>query len=199
MTTCKKIAAGIVRNCDDKLVVGLEDVAMFINHEDIDFDTSTFNSTNPTVIETIVLKTASPTLSGYKIEGYNYSHEHEANFVRQRFQNGWSHSFLFRIFDNTPVTKLFLQNIEDARFVVIIKNRYHNRNGDNPGDAKFEVLGWKHGLRITEGSRNPQDEETKGAWVLTAASDESNPEHDAPYAFFNTDYAATEAAFDAFE
>lgn len=199
MTTCKNIAAGIVRNCDDKMVVGLQDEAIVINHDDIDFDSSTFEATNPMVISSIVLKTTSPTSTGYKLEGYNFSHEHETSLVRQRFQSGWNHSFLFRIFDNTPDTKEFVQNAEEARFVVIIKNRYHNRNADSdPGSTVFEVLGWKHGLRLSEATRNPQDEETKGAWVLQASNDENNPEPDPPYAFWITDYATTETAFDAF-
>lgn len=199
MTTCRKIAAGIVHNCENKLVGGLHDEAMLINHEDIDFENSEFDTENPMVIKNIVLKSISPTPSGYKVQGWNFSHEHQTELVRQRFQNGWQHMFLFRIFDNDPKTKEFIHNIEMARFVVVIKNRYYNRLADDPGSTVFEVLGWKFGLRLETALRDPQDEELKGAWVLTAQNDGSNPEPDAPYTFWDTDYATTAAKFEAFE
>jgi hypothetical protein len=197
MSTCGKITAGITHNCLDKLVQGLDDVAVLINIEDIDKDTSTFNSSNKFVLEQIVLKTASPALKGYKIEGYNFSKEHDTALVKRRFIDGWDHNFLFRIFDNNPDIKKFVNEAVDSRFVVIIKNKYNNKNATTAGNSVYEVLGWEHGLEIAEATRNPNDDETMGAWVLRATCDEANKEPYPPYTFFNTNLTTTDAAFAA--
>jgi len=198
MTTCGKIASGIVHNCPDTLVSGLQDEAILINAADIDYDNCVFDGTNKMILTDIVLKTASPVLTGFKIEGYNFSNEHDTALVKRRFIDGWEHNFLFRIFDNTPEIKEWVKNAVGSRFIVITKNKYNNRNAILPGTTVFEVLGFWNGLEILEATRNASDEETQGGWVLKAGCDESNKEPYPPYAFFKTSLAVSQAAFDAF-
>lgn len=198
MSTCGKITAGITHNCLDKLVSGLHDEMILINYDDIDFDSCNFNATNKLIVEDIVLKTASPALTGFKIEGYNLSNEHDTALVKRRFINGWDHNLLFRVFDNTPEVKQFVNEATDSRFIAIIKNKYRNKNATTDGTTVFEVLGWEHGLEISEATRNVNDEETMGAWVLRAACDETNKEPYPPYTYFKTSLTVTQAAFDAF-
>lgn len=197
MDLCK-ITADISHNCDDKLVTGLYDEVVLINHDDIDFASCNFNATNTLMLEDITLKTASPTLSGYRLEGYNYSNEHNTALVKQRYVDGWDHNLLMRIFDNTPEVKKWVSEAAGSRFVAIICNKYENTNATTPGTTVYEVLGWKFGLEISEATRNPNDGETKGAWVLQAASDPDNKEPYLPYTYFKTSLAVTKAAFDAF-
>jgi hypothetical protein len=198
MSTCGKISAGITHNCLDKLVSGLHDEVILINLDDIDKDNCTFDANNKLIITDLVLKTASPALAGYKIEGYNFSNEHDTALVKRRFIDGWDHNFLFRVFDNTPEVKKFVTEAVDSRFVAIIKNKYRNKNATTDGTTVFEVLGFEHGLEISEATRNVNDEETMGAWVLKATCDETNKEPYPPYTFFKTDLATTQTAFDAF-
>jgi len=198
MSICGKITKGIVHNCLDKLVSGLHDEIILINHEDIDFDASTFDATNKMMLSDIVLKTASPALTGFKIEGYNFSNEANVALAKKRFISGWDHNFLFRVFDNNPEVKQFVVDAVDSRFVILAKNRYRNKNSTVDGTSVFEVYGWELGLEISEATRDLNDSETMGAWVLQAACDEENKEPYPPYTFFKTDLAATEAAFQAF-
>ena len=198
MATCGKISAGITHNCLDKLVSGLHDEVILINLADIDKDSCTFDANNKLILTDLVLKTASPALAGYKIEGYNFSNEHDTALVKRRFIDGWDHNFLFRVFDNTPEVKKFVTEAVDSRFVAIIKNKYRNKNATTDGTTVFEVLGFEHGLEISEATRNVNDEETMGAWVLKATCDETNKEPYPPYTFFKTDLATTQTAFDAF-
>ncbi len=198
MSTCGKITAGIVHNCLDKLVSGLHDEMILLNLDDIDKSASTFDATNKLILTDIVLKTASPTLSGFKIEGYNFSNEHNVALVKRRFINGWDHNLLFRVFDNTPEVKKFVEEATESRFVLIVKNQYNNKGATTAGTTVFEVLGWEHGLEISEATRDVNDEESMGAWVLQAACDEVNKEPYMPYTFFKEDLATTQAAFDAF-
>ena len=198
MATCGKISAGITHNCLDKLVSGLHDEVILINLADIDKDSCTFDANNKLILTDLVLETASPALAGYKIEGYNFSNEHDTALVKRRFIDGWDHNFLFRVFDNTPAVKKFVTEAVDSRFVAIIKNKYRNKNATTDGTTVFEVLGFEHGLEISEATRNVNDEETMGAWVLKATCDETNKEPYPPYTFFKTDLATTQTAFDAF-
>jgi len=198
MSTCGKIAAGITHNCTDKLVSGLHDEVIFINLDDIDKESCVFDSSNKMLLTDLVLASASPANTGFKLEGYNYSNEHDTALVKRRFIDGWDHNLTFRIFDNTPEVKEWVKNAVDSRFVAIIMNRYRNSNASTDGTTVFEVLGFHNGLEISEATRNANDEESMGAWVLKATCDEVNKEPYPPYTYFKTDYATTKAAFDAF-
>jgi hypothetical protein len=198
MNICGKIASGITHNCLDTLVSGLKDEVIFLNYDDIDFDNCFFDNANKMILTDLVLKTASPALTGFKVEGYNFSNEHDTALVKRRFIDGWEHNLLFRIFDNTPEVKKWVTNAVGSRFVAVIKNQYNNKNATLPGTTVFEVLGFSQGLEITEATRNANDEESMGAWVLKAACDETNKEPYPPYTFFKTSLAVTQAAFDAF-
>ena len=199
MSTCTSITAGIARNCDDKMVTGLQDEVILINLDDIDKASSAFDATNDMTITSIVLKTTSPAAAGYKIEGINFSNEHNTALVKRRFINGWDHNLMFRVFDNTPAVKKFVKEAVDSRFVAIIKNRYNNRNASSDaGVTVYEVLGWEYGLEITEATRDVMDEESLGAWVLQAACDDTVKEPQAPFTFWDTDESTTETAFQAF-
>lgn len=197
MSTCGKIGNDIAHNCLDKLVQGLEDVLVLINHDDLDLDSCTFDPTNRLICTNLVFKTASPALKGYKVEGYNMSNEHDTALAKKRFINGWEHNILWRIFDNTPEVKKYVADAADSRFVAVIKNKYNNRHAALPGTTVYEILGFTHGLEISEATRNPNDDETMGAWVLRGACDESNKEPDPPYTYFvGGTKAATDTAFE---
>ena len=76
MATCDKITDSILYNCS-KMVAGIKDVAYLINIDDIDKDNCTFDPNNPLLLTQLVLKSASPELTAFKIEGHNYSNEHD--------------------------------------------------------------------------------------------------------------------------
>ena len=78
--------------------------------------------------------------------------------------------------------------------MVIIENNY---NKDNLGRTVFEVLGWDFGLELNEITRNTNDEDTLGGWVLTAGCSDTLKESLPPMTFFTTDIATTRLAIDA--
>lgn len=187
---CNEIIACILKNCEN-LVQGVKDRAYFINYDHVDKDLSTFDPDNTLLLTQLVLKTVSPAAYAYCIEGYNMSNEHTVAMVKRRYQKVWDHNFIFRIFDNTPEDKLWIQSAVDSRFIVIIENNY---NKDGEGRTVFEVLGWDMGLEVNAAERNVNDEEMMGGWILTAGCSDTVKESLPPLTFFNTDIATTRGA-----
>jgi len=179
------------------MVAGIKNMLYFINIDDVDKDKCTFDPDNPTLLTQLVLKSATPELTAFQVEGYNYSNEHDTALVKGRYYNSWEHNIRYRIFDNTPDVKLWIKTALNARFVVIIENNYTSE-ASPVGNTVFEVLGWDFGLEIKECTRVAADEELAGGWNILAGCSETLKESKPPLAFFVGDtITATRAAIAA--
>lgn len=184
MTVCKEIVDCVLANCS-KLLPGIKDRAYFINFDCVDKDTSTFDVDNALLLTQLVLETTSPPCYAYCVEGYNFSNEHTVAMVKGRYQKTWDHNFVFRIFDNTPEVKEWIDNAIGSRFMVIIENNYNKNDGVlAEGRTVFEVLGWDFGLEINAAERDVNSDETLGGWVLTAGCSDTMKESLPPLAYF---------------
>ena len=188
MDLCGKIQADIQLNCETP-VTGLKDRLVLINYDDIDWANVDFNATNPMLVETLALK---GTTRGYLVQGINMSNKHNSALAPRPYLNGWDHTMNFIVFDNTPAVKQYLNELAHARVVAVWENRYKKEDGD----TAFEIAGLDVGLRLTEGTRDADDEDSLGGWVLTLATGDSKEPHP-PRAYFLTDYATTNAAFES--
>ena len=104
----------------------------------------------------------------------------------------------FRIFDNTPEDKLWIQNAIDSRFLIIIENNYSKEDAvEGDGRTVFEILGWDFGLELNAAERNTGDEEMLGGWVLTAGCSDKLKESLPPRSYFVTDIATTRLALES--
>lgn len=194
---CNQIVACILKNCEN-LVPGIKDKAYFINYDCVDKDASDISTTNALILESIVFKTATPHCYAYCVEGYNFSNEHKVTMVKKTYQKTWEHSFIFRIFNNTPEDKIWIENLKDSRFIVIIENNYSKTDAVlGNGRTVFEVLGWDFGLELNAAERDVNSDEMLGGWLLTAGSSDKMKESSLPLTFFDTDIATTRAAVDA--
>ena len=194
---CNQIVDCILKNCE-QLVPGIKDKAYFINYDCIDKDLSTFDPDNSLLCTQLVLKTFSPPCYAYSVEGYNFSNEHSVALVKKTYQKVWEHNFIFRIFDNTPEDKLWIQNAIDSRFLIIIENNYSKEDAvEGDGRTVFEILGWDFGLELNAAERNPGDEEMLGGWVLTAGCSDKLKESLPPRSYFVTDIATTRLALES--
>jgi hypothetical protein len=180
--TCSQITADILYNCSN-LVAGVKDMAYFINIDDIDKDACSFDPDNPTLLTLLVLKSTSPAPRAFKVEGHNYSNEHDTALVKKTYFNQWDQNFRFRIFDNTPDEKLWIVNAVGSRFAIIQENNYSN-TASPAGRTVFEVLGWDFGLEIKEAVRAAGDEELAGGWNLLAGCSEQFKESKPPLTLF---------------
>ena len=194
---CNQIVACILKNCEN-LVPVVKDKAYFINYECVDKDASTFDADNALLLTSLALKSASPPCYAYCVEGYNFSNEHKVTMVKKTYQKTWEHGFIFRIFDNTPEDKLWIENLKDSRFLVIIENNYSKADATlGNGRTVFEVLGWDFGLELNAAERDANSDEMLGGWLLTAGSSDKMKESSIPLTFFDTDIATTRADIDA--
>lgn len=184
MIGCNQIVDCILKNCE-ALVPGIKDLAYFINYDDVDKDLSTFDVDNPLLLTQLVLKTVSPPAYAYCVNGYNFSNEHTVAMVKRTYQKVWDHNFIFRIFDNTPEVKQWIENAKDSRFIVIIENNYNKPDTVlGAGRTVFEVLGWDQGLELNAVERNVNDEELLGGWLLTAGTSDRVKESQVPLSYF---------------
>jgi len=192
---CNQIVDCILKNCAN-LVPGIKDKAYFINYDCVDKDLSTFDPDNALLLTQLVLKSASPTCYAYCVEGYNFSNEHKATMVKKTYQKVWDHGFVFRIFDNTPEVKLWIENAKDSRFMIIIENIYNKNVAPLPaGRTVFEVLGWDFGLELNAAERDANSDELLGGWLLTAGCSDKLKESYMPLSYFvGGTIAATRAA-----
>lgn len=188
LTLCGKIQADITLNCVTP-VTGLKDRLVLINYDDVDFDNIVYNATNPMLVETLALK---GTTRGYLVQGINMSNKHNAALAPRPYMNGYEHNINFIVFDNDPASKLWLDNLTHARLVGIWENRYKKTNGD----TSFEIGGLDVGLNLLEGTRDADNEETLGGWLLSLRTGNSKEPH-APRSYFITDYATTNLAFES--
>ena len=194
---CNQIVACILKNCEN-LVPGIKDKAYFINYDCVDKDNSSFDADNALILTDIHLATASPPCYAYCVEGYNFSNEHKVSMVKKTYQKTWEHGFVFRIFDNTPEDKLWIENLKDSRFIVIIENNYSKPDATN-GDGRtvFEVLGWDFGLELNAAERDANSDEMLGGWLLTAGCSDKFKESSVPLTLFQTNITTTRALVDS--
>jgi hypothetical protein len=161
-------------------------MAYFINYECVDKDKSLIDPNNALLCTQLVLKVLSPPCYAYCVQGYNFSNEHKASLVKKTYQKVWEHGFVFRIFDNTPETKLWIQNVVDSRFIIVQENNY-NKPADPPyaaGRTVFEILGWDFGLELNAAERDANSDELLGGWLLTAGCADKLKESLPPLTFF---------------
>lgn len=196
--SCGKITSNIVHNCLDKLKSGIKDRLYLFNYDDVDKVASTFDPTNKFIITALVLKTVSPALSGYTVDGFNFSNEHDTALAKGKYIDNWDHNTLFRIFDNTPDIKKWINDLADSRVIAVIENCYSNKNASPAGTSVFEVLFWENGGEIAEATRNANDADMKGGWTIKLTCDETNKEPYPPYTLYYTGgEAATKSALEA--
>ena len=194
---CNQITNCILKNCEN-LVQGVKDKAYFINYDCVDKDLSSFDPDNSLLLINLILKVTSPTCYAYCVEGYNFSNEHSVAMVKKTYQKVWDHNFIFRIFDNTPEVKLWIQDAVDSRFIVVIENNYNKVDATlGNGRTVFEVLGWDQGLELNAAERNVNDEEMLGGWTLTAGTSDRIKESLPPLSLFVTDIATTRLAIES--
>jgi hypothetical protein len=194
---CNEIVACILKNCAD-LVPGVKDKAYFINYDHVDKDSCTFDASNALLCTQLALKTLSPPAYAYCVEGYNFSNEHKTSMIKKKYQKTWEHGFIFRIFDNTPEIKLWIENAKDSRFMVVIENNYNKDDGTSvAGRTVFEILGWDFGLELNAAERDANSDDTLGGWLLTAGCHETLKESRMPLSYFVTTLPLTRVALES--
>lgn len=185
MANCSPITAGIVFDCSKTLLAGVKDTIILLPFEDVDKTLSTIDVTNKSLLTNLVMKA---TKLGYKVDGVNFSNDYDTALAKGKYQNDFEHNITFRVFSISAVTKDWIEKLGKTRVMVVVTNNVSSGSGAD----KYEILGWDLGLEVAELTRNQSDGETKGAFVLKLACDETNKESKLPLTVFKTDEATTD-------
>ena len=182
--TCGKLSTGIIgADCANPLIPGVKPTAILINRDDIDIDLTDVSNG---VITNLALKAGK---KAYLAETLENGIDANIAFAKGTYYNGWDHNFVFRIFDNTPTVKSFIDDLSKSRIAVIIENNYIKYNpdtkkGEEKGDTVYEIYGFYTGLELKEATRDTKDADTKGGWVLTCGCNDTAKEPTLPLTVF---------------
>ena len=185
VTVCGKISANITKSCTNPLQAGVRDRAIIINYTDL---LDKVYAADQETIEDIILNSGA---TAFQIDGKNNSIKPKATMIGQAYENMFDHSVEVIGFDISPETKAELNAGKNGRYIIITENYF---KGD-AGESAFEVYGLTTGLEITVIERDPNDQDTQGAFKITFMT-KTNKEPKLPNGFFDTDYATTKAIVD---
>lgn len=192
MATCDAlIGRDITPNCTNPLVKGLEDAAIIINRDDVDFDSCTFDAINKNQLKTLVVKGGK---KGYALKQLNESFTGTGSvMVKGSYKNRFENNFNFLISDNDTQVKEDIINLANGSFLVVYENKHKNLGKTTtPGDSVFEVMGFDSGLKAESIEELKYDEETQGGWLISLK--ETGAGRPA-LGFYNTNLSTTRAAF----
>lgn len=183
------IAKAIDWNCDDLVVKGLESDGIIINRADVDFANCVISSTNPNVIETLVLKTGK---TGFLVNqlGNTPFTGTQSTLEVGTYRNTWTHQIPIVVLNNGPeVARDIIDGLSNGTFVVILRNKHKGS-----GDAEYQVYGYTQGLVASEGTNDKYSDDTDGGWIITLQ--ETGARMSAMF-LWDTDAATTAAAYEA--
>lgn len=159
------IANGIEFNCGG-VSRGFEADGVIINRADIDFDTSvtTGNTT------TVVLKTGK---TGYNVKQFGNApfEGSEISLNVGTYVNTWTKNIQVLIPSIGENTSDLIDNLVSGDVVLILRNKQKTdllKVGAQAAVAcEYEIFGWEQGMKVSAGTRTPNDEDTLGGTLLT--------------------------------
>lgn len=184
------IAADIDFACEDLIVKGLEADGLIINRSDIDFSATTFNSSNPNIIESLTLKTGKYAYAVNQMGNTPFTGT-QSTLEVGTYRNTWTHDIPIVVLNNGPeVARDIIDGLSNGTFVVILRNKHKGQSGE----AEYQVYGYTQGLVASEGTNDKYSDDTDGGWIITLQ--ETGARMSAMF-FFDTDAATTAAAYEA--
>lgn len=182
------ISSDINFDCDDLVVRGMESDGIIINRDDIDFSSTVFNSSNPNIIETLVLKTGK---KGYEVQqqGATPFTGTQTTLTVGTYRNTWQHTVSIVVLANDPdVANTIIDGIANGTFVCILRNVHKGTDGN----GEYQVYGYSQGLKASEITNEKYSEDTDGGWLVNLQ--ESAAPRSALF-YFKTDSATTAAQY----
>lgn len=188
---CDKLIANDINiACDAMSVKGMEADGLIINRADIDFSATVFNSQNPSIIETLVLKSGK---KAYEVQqmGQTPFTGLASNLNVGTYRNTWTHDIPIAVLANDPdVTENIIDPLSNGSFVLILKNKSKGTNGR----GEYEVFGYYQGCVASAGTNERYSDDTEGGFLITLQ--EANTPKSGVF-YFKTDSATTAAQYES--
>lgn len=185
MEICGKIVKDMLADCENPPKGGMEQQVILMNRSDLDEVVKTSSTNDGTHSASFSLTSGT---TGFLVTGY-------AN--KQLFTYGWSlnvaddqpddftHTLSLRLFNCSEDTNSFVNGLAlGADIVAVVKSKA----------GCYEILGLDGGLKITEASKNSNENKAATVFVLSSSGTDTEPK--TPYIYFDTDSDTTSANFE---
>ena len=183
------IAQGYNKACDREPKKGYGRRAIIFNYDDVDWDNIVIGA-DANLVTTFPLKAGGK--QGYAIiqfkDPFNGTIKafHEGTYV-----NSWDKTLVFATLTRDQQQNLKLNDpIINSKFVALVENE----DAGSDGKARYELMGFHNGLKITGADHNPYGD-TYGGDLFTAQELEAG--RSAMY-LWNTDLETTAAAVESY-
>jgi hypothetical protein len=174
----------------DVISPGIKNRVIIVNYDDIDRAACMFDAVNNAQMKSIALKSGSPTLTAFYMDGQKNSFTKDCTEVDLKYTTAWNHKITGFIFDNDPLAKKTIQQIANGKFVVIVENIYDNVSKVGAAsDSLFEVYGYANGLNGKSITNSNAD--ARGGWYFELVSLADYPEPKICYSLYDGVSAAT--------
>ena len=185
------ISKDIAFSCDELATKGLESDGIIMNRGDIDFAQTVFDTNNPNIIKTLVLKTGKRAYEVMQAGNTPFTGTQSALEVGT-YRNTFTHTVSFVVLANDPSTAHeFIDGLANGTFVAILRNKH--KGGVN-GDGEYQIYGYSQGLVANEITNDKYSEDTDGGWLVNLQ--ETGARMSAMF-LFNTDATTTEAQYES--
>lgn len=184
------LAADIAADCASMSVKGQGNRGWIMNFDDVDRETSKVDSSNPSLLTSLVLNTGAKAYNVY-VPGSTPFTGTVKTFVKGTYINTWNKDVHLVILNEGPdVCNDIIDKLANGRFVMVLENKTSGAGGK----ATYEVYGYEAGLTASEMSNDKYSEETNGGYAATLQETGANKSGMFLYA---TSLAATKAALES--
>lgn len=184
--SCGTIDTGSMADCDNLPIGGTRARVIVFNYDDIEGYTEDSDG----VISDITLASGA---TGFEFTGFRNDMKKSEEVVKPDTGiSKFKHNCGWVIYERTQIQKNNVEKLARGRFVAIIENK-------GKDDDAFEVIGKGVGVEVVAGAiRNAH--ENGGFFIMSFSTpdDQGELEPKLPQTFFDTDYATTLAAIEAY-
>lgn len=157
------LAADIAADCNSMSVKGLDNSGVIINFDDIDREASAFDSTNKSILTSLILNSGAKGYRCYVPGKTPFTGTNKALTVGT-YVNTWTKQVHLVVLNEGPdVTTDIIDKLANGRFVVVLGNKTTGKSGK----ATYEVYGYEAGLTAAEISNDKYSEETNGGYAVS--------------------------------
>ena len=134
-----------------------------MNYNDIDFEATTRDATNPNIVKALILKTGAKAYKMY-VPGKSPYTGTKKSMVAGTYRNRFNKDVSIVILDNGPdVSHNIIDQLANGTFVVVLENKFAGADNKNT----FEIYGLEAGLTATALDDDKYSDDTEGGWLAT--------------------------------
>lgn len=157
------LATDIAADCASLSVKGLGNNGWIINYDDIDREASKFDTKNPNMLTSLVLKSGKKAYRVFVPGKTPFTGTNKALTVGT-YVNTWTKQVSLVVLNEGPdVANEIIDKLSNGSFVVILENKTTGVGGK----ATYEVYGYEAGLTASEITNEKYSEESNGGYAAT--------------------------------